>query len=79
MGPRFAVNRPGVESPSPSTLAPPLVRDTQATPPCSYPISGTMALALDQVSPASTDSTTVVFNSTCGEVTLGGASLNLGQ
>ncbi len=74
----FEVNRPGVESVT-VTLAPPLVWDTQATPPCSYPISGTMALALDQVSPAFTDSTTVVFNSTCGEVTLGGASLNLGQ
>jgi len=48
-----------------------------ATTPCGYPYSGT--LALDLTGSLGTDSTTVVFNSTCGDMTIAGANFNLGQ
>jgi len=58
------------------TLQPSLAwNSTVAT--CYYPFSGTMTL--DLVNGTLTDSTTVVFSSTCGQVTIGGVAFNLGQ
>jgi hypothetical protein len=59
-------------------LAPPLIWNTQSTPSCGYPISGTLTLDLNSVTLGNA-STTVVFGSTCGQTTISGATLNLGQ
>ena len=58
----------------PSVAADPLVWSTG----CSYPSSGTLAISLaDPIT--GTASTTAVFGPTCGQMTLGGGSLTLGQ
>jgi hypothetical protein len=58
------------------TLAPSLMWNSSV--PCFYPFSGTLTLDLNSVA-TGTDSTTVVFSSTCGQVTIGGVNFNLGQ
>ena len=58
------------------TLSPSLAWNSTVTT-CYYPFSGTMTL--DLVNGTLTDSTTVVFSSTCGQVTIGGVTFNLGQ
>jgi hypothetical protein len=71
----YEINLPSVETVT-VTLQPALIWDSAV--PCNYPIGGT--LTLDLVSAATgTDSTTVVFSSTCGAVTLAGVNFNLGQ
>ena len=75
---RYEVTRTGVLTVT-VTLGPALVWDTTATPACGFPKSGTLTLVLDQVSPLFHDSTSVVFNSPCGDVSIGGANLSLGQ
>jgi hypothetical protein len=59
-------------------LSPALVWNTQSTPSCGYPISGTLSLDLNSATLGNA-TTTVVFGSTCGQMTISGATLNLGQ
>ena len=57
------------------SAGPSLIWDTTKS--CNYPGSGT--LTLDLTGSLGTDSTTVVFNATCGDMTIAGANFNLGQ
>ena len=75
LGGKYQLNVPGVETIQ-VTLAPSLMWNSSV--PCTYPFSGTLTLDLDSVA-TGLDSTTVVFSSTCGQVTIGGVAFNLGQ
>jgi hypothetical protein len=73
----YEVTETGVEQITGTIAAgTPLVWDPAT---CAFPVNGTLTLGLTQYDPALTDSTTVVFSSACGAVTIGGASFNIGQ
>ena len=74
----YAVTLPGAVTIT-AAFGPALVWDTTATPACGYPKSGTLTLTLAQVSPLFHGSATVLFNSPCGDVSIGGANITLGQ
>ena len=71
----YAFSTPSVGTVSVTIL--PALSWTQGV--CRYPDAGTLTLALASATPGNDATTTVTFDATCGQVTLGGATLTLGS